>query len=53
MANGQEHNNFIEMLPVLPDVICIQETWLTPSLDFRIYNYNGVRGDRENVIGGG
>lgn len=36
VVNGQEFKNFIERLPVAPDVVCIQETWLTPKLDYRI-----------------
>ena len=36
-----------------PDVICIQETWLKPALDFVIYGYESVRCDRERAAGGG
>lgn len=53
VANGQEFKQFINSLPIAPDVLCIQETWLTLNLDFRINNYIRVRGDRENGIGGG
>lgn len=47
LANGQEFKKFIEELPIKPDVICVQETWLKPNLDFRIVGYSAVRSDRE------
>ena len=36
-----------------PDLICIQETWLKPCLDFVITGYVGVRKDRADSTGGG
>lgn len=36
-----------------PDVICVQETWLKPSLDFIIRGYECVRRDRQGGNGGG
>ncbi len=36
ISNGQELKCFIEELSVKPNVICVQETWLKPSLDFII-----------------
>lgn len=53
IANGQELKQFIEESPVKPDIICVQETWLKPSLDFIIYGYTAVRKDRSSAIGGG
>lgn len=52
IANGQELKHFIEEQAVKPNIICIQETWLKPSLDFIIHGYVSVRKDR-NTAGGG
>lgn len=52
IANGQELKNFIEELEVKPNIICIQETWLKPTLDFIIYGYTVVRKDRDTTGGG-
>ena len=46
LANGQEFKQFIEDCENKPDIICIQETWLKPHLDFIIYGYVCVRRDR-------
>lgn len=53
LANGQEFKHFIKTLAVKPDIICIQETWLKPNLDFIIYGYFGIRKDRDLGKGGG
>lgn len=53
MANGQEFKHFINELEVKPDVICIQETWLKPHLEFVIHGYIGLRNDRITRGGGG
>lgn len=37
----------------MPDVICIQETWLKPQFDFVISGYSSVRCDRSGKQGGG
>ncbi len=50
-ANGQECKHFINELEEKPDVICIQETWLKPNLDFVLHGYSGLRKDR--IDGGG
>lgn len=34
VANGQELKSFIDEVVQKPDVICIQEAWLRPKLDF-------------------
>lgn len=43
ISNGQEFKGFIKELRKKPDVICIQETWLKPRLDFVIKGYESVR----------
>lgn len=35
-----------------PDVICIQETWLKPHLDFNIRGYKVIRQHSDNGRGG-
>ncbi len=46
IANGQEFKKYINDLTIKPDIICIQETWLKPHLDFILKGYNSVRSDR-------
>lgn len=53
LANGQEFNHFVRELDCKPDIICIQETWLKPNLDYVLYGYTGVRRDREHGGRGG
>jgi len=61
IANGQEFKKSVDELkekPVdelkeKPNIICVQETWLKPELDFIIKGYSAVRRDRENGRGGG
>ena len=53
LANGQEFKHFVRELEVRPDVICIQESWLRPNLDFVLYGYTGVRRDRGGEGRGG
>lgn len=36
-----------------PDVLCIQETWLRPTLDFVLRGYHTVRRDRTEGSGEG
>lgn len=50
IANGQESKHFIEELSVKPNITCIQETWLKPSLDFIIHGYTAVRKNRSSAI---
>ena len=52
-SNGQEFKKYIEELSEKPNVICVQETWLRPHLDFIIRGYVAVRRDRGNGSGGG
>ncbi|MCI4382155.1 hypothetical protein PGIGA_G00260520 [Pangasianodon gigas] len=53
LANGQEFKGFIKKLKGKPDIICIQETWLKPNLDFVIHGYSSIRKDRDSGNGGG
>jgi len=53
IANGQEFKKYVEDVKEKPNVICVQETWLIPRLDFNIKGYNAVRRDRKNGKGGG
>lgn len=52
-ANGQEFKKYVESLKEKPNIICVQETWLVPRLDFLIKGYNSLRRDREVGKGGG
>ena len=52
-SNGQEFKKFVENLDARPNVICVQETWLRPHLDFVLQGYVSVRRDREKGPGGG
>lgn len=53
IANGQEFKKYIDNLIEKPHIICIQETWLKPQMDFIIKGYNVIRNDREYGRGGG
>ena len=54
IANGQEFKKYVYKLQTLPDVICVQESWLKPHLDFVIPGFSSIRYDRvSNQNGGG
>ncbi len=53
VVNSQELKKCINQLPSVLEVVCVQETWLKPNLDFRIINYTAVWSDKEEEIGGG
>lgn len=53
IANGQEFKGLVEKCKEKPDIICVQESWLKPNLDFVIKGYDGVRKDRKEGNGGG
>lgn len=53
IANGQELKHMLDGLEHKPEIICIEETWLKPQLDFKIPGYKCERKDRENIVGGG
>lgn len=42
IANGQEFEGFIGDYSRTPYILCIQETWLKPMLDFVIRRYDGA-----------
>lgn len=44
---------FVDEFKVSPELICIQETWLKPCLDFVIPRYVCLRRDRSDRSGGG
>ena len=48
IANGQEFKRYLHKLEVIPDVVCVQETWLKPELDFVIPGFSSIRQDRRN-----
>lgn len=52
-SNGQEFKSFVDEMTEKPHVICVQETWLKPQLDFIMYGYVAIRRDREGGMGGG
>lgn len=45
IANGLEFNKFIDNQDKKPHIICIQETWLKPLLQFGLQGYNVIRKD--------
>ena len=53
ISNGQEFKKYISDLVDQPHVVCVQETWLHPHLDFVIPGYTAIRKDREHQQGGG
>lgn len=53
IVNGQEFKKMIAEQNNKPHVICIQETWFKPHLDFKLQGYNDVRRDRDSGVGGG
>ncbi len=53
IANGQEFKKFISDLENKPDIICIQETWLKPQLNFVLQGYVVIQKDRKQGNGGG
>lgn len=53
IANGQEFKGFIQELSEVPDVICVQESWLKSHLDFVIKGFTSIRRDRVGSSDGG
>lgn len=49
-SNGQEFKKYIEQRSEKQDVICVQETWLRPHLDFILHGYVAVCRDRESDL---
>ena len=53
IAHGNELKHYIYNSQNKPDFICIQESWLKNSINFKLDNYSLVRKDRFNERGGG
>ena len=55
IANGQEFKKFVDVFngEYEPALLCIQETWLKPCLDFVVPGYESIRQDRSGKAGGG
>lgn len=53
IGNGQEFKRFVISSDVEFHIICIQETWLKPTLDFVLPGYVSIRKDRSDRQGGG
>jgi len=47
-ANGQEFKKYIYELDVVPDVKCVQETWLQDRQEFVIPVFSSIRYDTPN-----
>lgn len=45
IANGQEFKKYIDNLSEKPNIICVQETWLIPKIDF-VIKYINKEGQR-------
>jgi len=52
VANGQELKKYVLNLEHKPSVICVQESWLKPNLQFAVPGYKSVRKDRVVKQGG-
>lgn len=53
IANGQDFKKFVVSRKRVPDIVCVQETWLKPHLSFTLSGYVVIRRDREQGNGGG
>jgi len=53
VANGQEFKKFVLDLDHKPSIICVQESWLKPNLQFTLPGYKSIRKDRVGKQGGG
>lgn len=53
IGNGQEFKRFVTTSEIVCHVICVQETWLKPTLDFVLPGFVSVRKDRSDRQGGG
>lgn len=42
IGNGQEFKRFVTASEISYHVICVQETWLKPALDFVLPGYVGA-----------
>lgn len=54
IANGQEFKKYLDDFDRKPDLICVQESWLKPCLDFVVPGYESEQLDRaQDKAGGG
>lgn len=53
IPNGQEFKRFVDVFKDKPEILCVQETWLKPCLDFVVPGYESVRQDRHEKSGEG
>lgn len=53
IRNGQEFKRFVTSSAVEFHILCVQETWLKPTLDFVLPGYVSIRKDRSDRQGGG
>jgi hypothetical protein len=53
IAHGNELKHYIYNTTKKPNIICVQETWLKPNLNFKINGYSLIRKDRIINRGGG
>ena len=52
VAHVHELKHYLDSIPSLPDIICVQETFLKPTLDINILGYTVIRQDGKNGRGG-
>lgn len=52
ISHGQEFKYYVCNLEIKPDIICLQETFLKPHLDFTMPGYAVIRSDRDGNRGG-
>lgn len=53
ISNGQKLKGFIKDFKKKPEIICVQETWLKPGLEFVMKGYDSIRRDSREGRGGG
>lgn len=51
ISNGQDFKKYTSDLVVKPNLLCIQETWFKPQLDFIIQGYTEIRNERKERQG--
>ena len=52
-SHGQEFKLYLSSLDIQPDVICVQESFLKPHINFSLSGYGVFRADRPLRAGGG
>lgn len=53
LTDGQEYKHFIKETDVKPAVVCVQQTWLEPPLDFVVHEFMVTMKYRNYGGGGG